>query len=126
MSKFQKYLSARMLIMYMIAALLFLTSFNLHIHTDEAAVTAEHGFAVSIGSIDTDFLAGIDSEEINVGLDGVLKVEHDTVSFIAVFLLLTIFLAILQRIFIEIIRENNSSCFVIPLSGLPPLRAPPQ
>jgi len=126
MSKNQTLLTARMLIMYMIVALLFLTSFDLHIHTDEAAVEAEHGFAVSISSIDTDFLAGVDSEEINVGLDGVLKVEHDTVSFIAVFLLLAIVLAILQRIFIGIIRENNFSYFVISLSGLPPLRAPPQ
>jgi len=115
-----------MLIMYMIAALLFLTSFDLHIHTDEAALTAEHGYAVSISSIDTDFLAGTDGEEINVGLDGVLKIEHDAVSFIAIFLLLAIVLAVLQKILIGIIRENNFSYFVISLSGLPPLRAPPQ
>jgi len=112
--------------MYMIAALLFLTSFDLHIHTDEAAVTAEHGFSVSISSIDTVFFAGADSEEINVGLDGVLKVEYDAVSFMAIFLLLLIVLAVSQRILIGIIREINFSYFVISLSGLPPLRAPPQ
>jgi hypothetical protein len=126
MLKKQKLLTARTLIMYMVAALLFLTSFDLHIHTDEAAVAAEHGFAVSISSMGSDFLVGVDSEEINVGLDGVLKVEYDTVSFIATFLLLAIVLAVLQRIFIGIIRENNFSYFVISLSGLPPLRAPPQ
>ncbi|MBL4711650.1 MAG: hypothetical protein JKX75_03985 [Gammaproteobacteria bacterium] len=126
MSKNLKLLTTRMLIIYIITALLFLTSFDLHIHTDEAALAAEHGSAVSISSIDADFLAGADSEEINVGLDGVLKIEHDADSFIAVFLLFTILLSVLQQILIGIIRENNFSCFVVSLSGLPPLRAPPQ
>jgi hypothetical protein len=118
-------LTARMLIMYVIAALLFLTSVELHIHTHEAAPAAEHGFAVSISSLASDFIPHLASEEINVGTDSVLKVEHNTVSFMAVFMLIAIVLSTMQRTFVGRLRENHVRLCCLPFRGLPPLRAPP-
>lgn len=46
--KKDKPLSTRLLIIYLISALLFLLSNQLHIHTWKAAVSAEHGSAVAI------------------------------------------------------------------------------
>ena len=118
-------LTVRMLIMYVIAALLFLTSFELHIHTHEAAPAAEHGFAVSISSLASDFVPHLASEEINVSADGVLKVEHDTASFMAVFMLIAMVLSIMQSTFVGRLRENYVRLSCLPFRGLPPLRAPP-
>ncbi len=121
----QQKLTARMLIMYVVVALLFLTSVELHIHTHDAAPTAEHGFAVSISSLDSDFVPHLASEEINVGTDSVLKVEHDTVSFMAVFMLIAVLLIALRQTFVGRLRENYVRISSIPFRGLPPLRAPP-
>ena len=125
MLKKHQQFTARMLIMYVVAALLFLTSVELHIHTHEAAPVAEHGFAVSISSLDSNFVPNLVSEEINVGTDGVLKIEHDTVSFMAVFMLVAVVLVALRQIFVGRLRENYVRILTIPFRGLPPLRAPP-
>lgn len=114
-----------MLIMYVVTALLFLTSVELHIHTHEAAPAAEHGFAVSISSLDSNFVPHLASEEINVGTDSVLKVKHETVSFVAVFILVAMLQIALQRTFVGRLRENHVRLSRIPFRGLPPLRAPP-
>lgn len=124
LGKHQK-LNARMLIMYVVVALLFLTSVELHIHTHEAAPAAEHGFAVSISSLDSNFVPHLASEEINVGTDSVLKVEHDTVSFVAVFILIAMLLMASPRFFFGRLRENYVRLPGLPFRGLPPLRAPP-
>ena len=118
-------LAARMLVMYVVTALLFLTSVELHIHTHEAAPAAEHGFAVSISSLDSNFVPHLANEEINVGTDSVLKVKHETVSFVAVFILVAMLQIALQRTFVGRLRENHVRLSCIPFRGLPPLRAPP-
>ncbi len=118
-------LTAQMLIMYVVAALLFLTSVELHIHTHETAPAAEHGFAVSISSLDSNFVPHLASEEINVGSDSVLRVEHDTVSVVAVFILLALLLTAWRRTFVGRLREKPVRLFCLPFRGLPPLRAPP-
>ncbi len=125
MLKNHQKLTARMLIMYVVAALLFLTSVELHIHTHEAAPAAEHGFAVSISSLDSNFVPHLASEEINVGTDSVLRIERDTVSFVAVFILIAMILIALQRTFVGCLRENYVRLSRLPFCGLPPLRAPP-
>jgi len=114
-----------MLIMYVVAALLFLTSVELHIHTHETAPVAEHGFAVSISSLDSNFVPQLASEEINVGSDSVLRVEYDTVSAVAVFILLALLLTAWRRTFVGRLREKPVRLSCLPFRGLPPLRAPP-
>ncbi len=118
-------LVARMLIMYVVAALLFLTSVELHIHTHEAAPAAEHGFAVSISSLESNFVPHIASEEINVGTDSVLRVEYDIVTVVAVFTLLVLLLTTWRRTFVGRLREKHVRLSSLPFRGLPPLRAPP-
>jgi len=117
--------SAKALIIYMISTLLFLTSIELHIHTQEAAASADHGYAVSISSISTELAGGNSADEINVSPDGLLKVHHDTPDVIAVFLLLILILAIFSRVITPPYRETRFSP-VLPFYGSPALRAPPQ
>jgi predicted nucleic acid-binding Zn ribbon protein len=125
MRKHQKQLSSKMLIMYMISALLFLTSVELHIHTEETAATVDHGSAVSISSLAGDLVNGDSSDEITVSPDSVLKVKQNAVSMLAVFLLIAVMLAVLCRTFIGRLRESHARLPVIPFHGTPPLRAPP-
>jgi len=114
-----------MLIMYVVAALLFLTSVELHIHTHEAAPAAEHGFAVSISSLDSNFVPQLASEEINVGTDSVLRVDYDTFSVVAVFILLALLLVVWRQTFVGRLREQYARLASLPFCGLPLLRAPP-
>ena len=66
MLKNKKQLTIKMLIMYMISALLFLSSVELHIHTQETAATVEHGFAVDISSLASNLVHQVGSDEIIV------------------------------------------------------------
>ena len=115
-----------MLIMYVITALLFLSSVELHIHTQDTAATVEHGFAVDISSFASDFMPGGSSNEIIVSPDSVLKVKQSSVSLLAVFLLIAVVAAVLCRTFIGRLRESQTRLPLIPFRGTPPLRAPPQ
>jgi len=54
--------------------LLFLTSIELHIHTQEAASVADHGSSVSVSGFNTDGLM----DEITVSPDGILKLPQVT------------------------------------------------
>jgi hypothetical protein len=125
MRKKQKQLSIKMLIIYMITALLFLTSIELHIHTEETASTADHGSAVSIGALAGDIMLDVDSDEIIVSPDSVLKVKQNGIAVLAVFLLIAVLLAVLCKIFIGRLRECHAQLPLIPFHGTPPLRAPP-
>ena len=109
----------------MITALLFLTSVELHIHTEETASTAGHGSAVSIGAIAGDIMLDGASDEIIVSPDSVLKVKQNAMTLLAVFLLIAVLLAVLCKIFIGRLRECHAQLPVIPFHGTPPLRAPP-
>jgi len=125
MSTQQKQKSIKMLVIYMITALLFLTSVEIHIHDQDTAATADHGFAVSISSVANDLLPESNSDEITVSPDGVLKVKQGSINLLAVFLLIAIMVTVLCRTFIGRLREGHTQLPVIPFHGTPPLRAPP-
>lgn len=125
MRKNRKQQSVKILVMYMIMALLFLTSVELHIHTPESAASADHGSAVSISVFTDDLMTESDSDEIKVSPDSVLKVKQDIISIFAVFLLVAVMLTILCRIFIGRLRENLAQLPLTPFHGAPSLRAPP-
>ena len=121
----QKQRSIKMLVIYMITALLFLTSVEIHIHDHEAAAVADHGSAVSISSFSSDFIPEGSSDEIIVSPDGILKIEQSDINLLAVFLLIAVMLTVLCRTFIGRLREGHAQLPVIPFHGTPPLRAPP-
>ncbi len=114
-----------MLIMYMVTALLFLTSVEIHIHDQDTAATADHGFAVSISSLTNDLMPESSSDEITISPESVLKVKQDSLSVLAVFMLIAVMLTVLCRTFIGRLRESHTQLPVIPFHGTPPLRAPP-
>ena len=125
MRKSHKQLSVKMLIMYMVTALLFLTSVEIHIHDQDTAATADHGFAVSISSLTNDLMPESSSDEITISPESVLKVKQDSLSVLAVFMLIAVMLTVLCRTFIGRLRESHTQLPVIPFHGTPPLRAPP-
>ncbi len=126
MLKINKQLSIKMLIIYMITALLFLTSVELHIHTPETAATVEHGVAVDISSFASNLMHQGGSDEIIVSPDSALKVKQSSVSLLAIFLLIAVMAVVLCRTFIGRLRENQTRLPILPFYGTPPLRAPPQ
>ena len=109
----------------MVTALLFLTSVEIHIHSQDAASTADHGFAVSISSIANELMPENSADEIVVSPDGALKVKQNTVSLLAIFLLIAVMVTVLCRTFIGRLREGHTQLPLIPFHGTPPLRAPP-
>ena len=112
--------------MYMISALLFLTFTDLHIHTKEAAATADHGSAVSISSLSDELKPTGTSDEIKVNPDGALKINQGSFNILAVFLLVALLAIFLFYTLVGRIREINSLISSLPFQGTPPLRAPPQ
>lgn len=120
-----KQMPIKMLIIYMITALLFLTSVELHIHTEKDASIVDHGSAVSISSIASGLVTDGASDEISVSPDSVLKVKQGSISLLAVFLLIAVTLSVLCRTFIGRLRESHAQLPFLPFHGTPPLRAPP-
>ena len=125
MSIFRKQQSVKMLVIYMITALLFLTSVEIHIHSQEAAATADHSFAVSISSVANELVPENSADEIVVSSDSALKVKQNTVNLLAIFLLIAVIVTVLCRTFIGRLREGHTQLPLIPFHGTPPLRAPP-
>ena len=121
----QKQQSIKMLVIYMITALLFLTSVEIHIHDQEAAASVDHGFAVSISSLSNDLMPKGSGDEITVSPESVIKVKQGSINLLAVFLLIAIMVTVLCRTFIGRLREGHTQLPVIPFHGTPPLRAPP-
>ena len=118
-------LNINLLHIYMIVALLFLTSVTLHIHTQEAAVFEDHGAAVSISSIADDFSSHESLGEIVVSPESVLKLKQNDTSLFAVFLLIAVIVAHHGRSHSDRLRKSHASFPVIPFYGAPLLRAPP-
>ena len=111
--------------MYMVSALLFLTFVELHIHTQEAALSETHGFAVSMSNLTGD-LAAIDAtDEISVSPDSLLKIKENNTSVLAIFMLIAVLVSILCCAFIGRMREGHKLLPIIPFHVTPPLRAPP-
>ena len=110
------------LIMYMISALLFLSSNQLHIHSKEAADYVSHGSAISITDLSNNLIDI--ATEIEVSPDGMLKVQHGSINLLAVFLLLA--LTITSFIQTSITRQKKAhATSQLPFYGTPSLRAPP-
>ena len=118
--------SIKMLVMYMITALLFLTFVEVHIHTQNTAATVEHGVAVDISSIADNIKREGGNNEIIVSPESALKAKQSSVSLLAVFLLIAVMAVVLYRTFIGRLRESQARIPILPFYGTPPLRAPPQ
>ncbi len=112
--------------MYMLSAMLFLTSIELHIHTKEAAVSADHGVAVSISNFSKELIEIDNNYEINVTPDNILKVSANNINLLAVFLLLATLVVVLCQTFIGRMRDRQDLLPAIISHSTPPLRAPPQ
>ena len=117
-----KQISVKALIIYMISALLFLSSIELHIHTNDTAVTADHGYAVSITSFSNNFDV---NGEIEVSPDGMLKIQHSAPNILALFLLLALIFTVFFQIYTARVRDIHQTSS-LPFFGTPALRAPPQ
>jgi len=126
-SGFNKQLSTRLLIMYVISAVLFLTSIELHIHARDVAAPAEHsGYAVHISSLAGELMSTDANDEIKLSPDGVLKYSQNSLSILAVFLFAAIvavscYLACTGRL-----RDGRSLLPERPFHGTPSVRAPPR
>lgn len=119
-------LSIKILIIYMISALLFLTSVELHIHTQKAAAFEGHGAAVSISHLYTELLPAGDSSEIKVSPDAALKLPQNSFSLLATFLLITLLAAIACYSSITRFQILKDLLPDRPFHGAALLRAPPQ
>jgi len=120
-----KQLSVKALIIYMISALLFLSSIELHIHTSDAAAKADHGYAVSITSLSNNLSNLNISGEIEVSPDGMLKITHSAPNILAIFLVLALICTLFIQIFTLRTRDQYFTA-ALPFFGTPALRAPPQ
>ena len=120
-----KQITTKALIIYMISALLFLSSIELHIHTNDAAQTADHGHSVSITSLSNN-ISNLDIKgEIEVSPDGMLKIQHSAPNLLAIFLLLALIITLFFQIFTIRVRGKHPAS-TLPFFGTPALRAPPQ
>jgi hypothetical protein len=124
-----KKLSKSLLIMYMISALLFLTSISLHIHanggTNGGKISAENAAAVHISTIADEIASEDNSDEININPNGVLKLNQNCFDYIAVILLVTLIAVICHFECIARLREIHTRLPRLPFHGTPSLRAPP-
>jgi len=125
MHLFNKQLSIKALIIYMISALLFLTSVELHIHTQKTAALEVHGVAVSISSLSSELLPSGVSGEIKVSPDGVLKLPQNSFTILVVFLLISLVAAIARYSCITRFQITSNRLPERPFHGAALLRAPP-
>ncbi len=116
--------SFRLLVIYMISTLLFLTSIELHIHTEESAHIESHGHAVSISSLANRLDPEQMVDEISVSPDGLLKIQTPGLDVIAIFILLLFTSSYGVRYF-RFLRERHEH-IERPFYGTPRLRAPPR
>jgi len=114
----------RLLIMYMISALLFLTSIDLHIHSHGKAASAEQDTTVHITSVAVDPGNPDNADEINISPDGVLKDSQYSFSVVAVIILAAL-IALLYYLCCVCIRDIQTLFPQLPFHGTPTLRAPP-
>jgi len=124
-----KAFSIKLLIMYMISAVLFLSSIELHIHTHEAAVSADHGAAVSFTSLSDEFFSNFavqeSATEIEVSPDSMLNAHQSVPTVLAIFFLLVFIVSVFLPVSYSRTRKTHSIA-ELPFYGTPALRAPPQ
>ncbi len=116
--------SLRLLVIYMISTLLFLTSIDLHIHTKEAAATELHGQSVSISNFTNKLTQADSADEITVSPDGLLKIQHSGPMIIAIFILLALIFRVTATQYFRFLKERHK-LIQLPFYGTPTLRAPP-
>jgi hypothetical protein len=126
MKSFDQQLSMKILLIYMISALLFLTSVELHIHTQKAAAFEDHGVAVAISSLSSELMPPADNGEIKINHDGVLKLPSHTFNFLAVIILAVLLVATSCYRPVTRLQIFDSTLPALPFHGSPSLRAPPQ
>ena len=118
-----KQFSTKLLIIYMISALLYLSSIELHIHTEDAASYSSHGSLVSITTLSNNLIDI--ANEIEVSPDGMLKAQQNVPNILAIFLLLTLIISVFRTLSIPQINDPHTT-IKLPFYGTPSLRAPPQ
>jgi len=113
--------------MYMISTLLFLILTPLHIHSKEAAATAEHGAAVSVSSLVNDVIQADVQNQIDINPDGLLKTKPAGFNIPVIPLLIALLVFSIPRICsrCRFPRSQRISPDT-PDYGMPLLRAPPQ
>ena len=117
----------RLLVMYMISALLFLMSTPLHIHSKEAATTAEHGAAVSVSSLVNDIIQADTQNQININPDGLFKANPADFNIPMIPLLIALLVFSIPRICVRCRFPRSQRISPdTPDYGMPLLRAPPQ
>lgn len=121
--------STQMLIMYLISALLFMTSIDLHIHADLSAdvssVSTDKLTPVHISSIADSITTTDDSGEININHQSVLKDGQGKLIVLAAILLTLLVAALFFYECIGRIVNTRVQLYQLPFLGTPPLRAPP-
>jgi hypothetical protein len=120
-----KTFSTQMLIMYLISALLFMTSIDLHIHADVSSLSADKLTPVHISSIADSFTATDDSGEININHQSVLKDGQGKLVVLAAILLTLMVAALFFYECIGRIVNTRVQLYQLPFLGTPPLRGPP-
>ncbi len=114
------------MVIYMIFALLFLSSLKLHIHTGDAAILADHGSAVSISDFSNlENLVNSSIGEIEINPDGLFKLVKKVATFALVLLVVILSLLLVCR---DCLRRKFVFPFPrqsLPFFGAPILRAPP-
>jgi hypothetical protein len=119
-------LSQRLLIIYMIGALLFLFSTHLHIHSKKSSLTSEHGAAVSISSLVNDVIKADMTGQIQVSPDGLLKHEPQRLKLLAVFILLALVTFSIPETYLRRFSDTGQRPAPRPDFCTPLLRAPPR
>ena len=113
------------LIMYMISALLFLMSIDLHIHVHGDKVYMPQELAVHISSIAEKLTPDDDRNEVNISPNGVLKLNQNSLNVIAVIMLATLIAVLCYFECVARLREKRSRLPRLPFHGTPTLRGPP-
>ncbi len=117
----------RGIVVYVIAALLFLLSFDLHIHTHEAAVTADHGSAISISALSVDPADSSANDEIAVDPDSALSSPGgDSLDFLVFIVLLCVISLLPKLLYLGRQGEHRPLWQPRRLYTVPLLRAPPR
>lgn len=119
-------ITTRVLIIYLVSSILFLTSVKLHIHAHQDAVNADTASPmIHISSVTSNLDTKDKNVEINISPLGVLKANQNDFLFISV-ILIAVLIAILPSFeFVTRVRDIQTRLPGHPFYGSPLLRAPP-
>ena len=120
-----KRLTARVLVIYLISALLFVTSVELHVHVNADTVAADQSSQIHISSVTGNLGSPDIDDEVDVSPLGVLKSNQDDFGVMAVFLLAILACVLSSYTCVARMRDIQSRYPRLPFYGAPSLRAPP-